>query len=87
MLQSDESIKFFGQCRLQENKEYFESPTVRQELLRNLKQHPNGIETKIRLINKSGEFIEGKDTLQLIDLGLNTWVTLETLIPTEFTTN
>jgi hypothetical protein len=84
ILQSDESLQFFGDCRLQENKRYFETPIVRQELRRNLKWRPSGIETKIRLINESGEFIEGKDTLQLIDLGLDTFVTLETLIPTDF---
>ncbi len=87
LLQSDESLEFFGDCCLQENKKYFENPVIRQELLRNLKWRPKGIETKIRLINKSGEFLEGKDTLQLIDLGLNTWVTLETLVPTDFTAN
>jgi hypothetical protein len=85
LLQSDESLEFFDDCRLQENKNYFENPVIRQELLRNLKWRPKGIETKIRLINKSGEFLEGKDTLQLIDLGLDTWVTLETLVPTDFT--
>jgi hypothetical protein len=87
LFQSDESVQFFGDCRFQESKKYFENPVIRQELLRNLKWRPQGIETKIRLINKSGEILEGKATLRLIDLGLDTFVTLETLIPTNSTTS
>lgn len=81
LLQSDESVSFFGDCRFQPTERYFESLLIRQELLRNLKWRPQGIETKLRLINESGEFLEGKDTLKLIDLGLDTFVTLELLVP------
>lgn len=84
LIQSDESISFFGDCRFQQAEKSFESPLIRQELLRSLKWRPQGIETKLRLVNKTGEFLEGKDTLKLIDLGLDTFVTLETLIATDF---